>query len=87
MLDKYAYNGNLVQAHAFVRQKILSRQLLYSKLYIHQGHSKEELYQELQRINAFESLRDLPVKYMLPSQQKDLLWFQKDFLNLYGMQK
>lgn len=78
-LDKYAYNGNLFQAHAFVRQKILSRQLLYSKLYIQQGHSKEELYQELQRINAFESLRDLPVKYMLPSQQKDLLLFQKDF--------
>ena len=42
-------------------------------------NSKEELYQELQRINAFESLRELPVKYMISSQQKDLLLFQKDF--------
>lgn len=71
--------GNWLQARAYVQQKTVSRQLLYAKLYVQQGHSRDELYQELQRLGIFEKLKELPVPYMIPGQRKELILFQKDF--------
>lgn len=78
-LQKHGSGGNILQAQAYVQQKILSRLLLYAKLYIQQGHSKRELYAELQRLDAWERLRTLPVNQMIPAQRQELVLFQNDF--------
>lgn len=75
-LEEYGSMGRLDQAKAFVRQKIVSRQLLYAKLYVQQGHNLRELNRELERIGALETLRNLPVEYMIPSQREELVIFQ-----------
>lgn len=77
-LEEYGSMGRLDQAKAFVRQKIVSRQLLYAKLYVQQGHSLKQMLGELERIDALETLRNLPVEYMIPSQREELVMFQKD---------
>lgn len=77
-LEEYGHDGNIVQAYAFVKQKILSRLLLYAKLYIQQGHNKEELLWELQSHKEFGALMNLPVDYMIPSQRDELILFQKN---------
>ena len=71
-LELYGAGGNISQAKAFVRQKILSRQLLYAKLYVCQGHGAKALLAELERIGAWESLKALPMNEMIPSQRADL---------------
>ena len=76
-LQQYGSNGNLVQAEAYVSQKIVSRQLLYAKLYVQQGHGKAALLQELERIGALEKLKKLPIEEMIPAQRKDLELFQE----------
>ena len=77
-LEEYGSMGRLDQAKAYVRQKIVSRQLLYAKLYVQQGHSLKQMLGELERIDALETLRNLPVEYMIPSQREELVMFQKD---------
>ena len=59
--------GNRQQAESYVRQKILSRMLLYAKLYVQQGHGKRDLLYELERIKALEPLKNISVGYMIPS--------------------
>ena len=54
-----------------------SRQLLYAKLYIQQGHTLQEMMSELQRIKALETLKYLPMKDMIPSQRDELRLFQQ----------
>lgn len=76
-LEQYGTGGNLAQAKAFVQQKIISRQLLYAKLYIQQGHTLQEMMSELQRIKALETLKNLPMKDMIPSQRDELRLFQQ----------
>ena len=70
--------GNRQQAESYVRQKILSRMLLYAKLYVQQGHGKRDLLYELERIKALEPLKNISVGYMIPSQRKELAMFQDD---------
>lgn len=69
--------GNRQQAENYVWQKILSRMLLYAKLYVQQGHGKKDLLSELERIEALEPLKNIPVGYMIPSQRKELVMFQE----------
>lgn len=69
--------GRLDQAKTFVRQKIVSRQFLYAKLYVQQGHNLRELNRELERIGALEILKQLPLRNMIPSQKKELAMFQE----------
>mgnify|MGYP005770909825 FL=1 len=69
--------GNRQQAESYVRQKILSRMLLYAKLYVQQGHGKRDLLYELERIKALEPLKNISVGYMIPSQRKELIMFQE----------
>lgn len=76
-LCQYGSSGNLAQAEAYVRQKIVSRQLLYAKLYVQQGHGKADLLQELERIGALEKLNKLPVNEMIPAQRKELELFRE----------
>lgn len=76
-LRQYGGSGNQVQAEAYVRQKIVSRQLLYAKLYVQQGHGKADLLQELERIGALEKLNKLPVNEMIPAQRKELELFRE----------
>lgn len=77
-LELYGAGGNISQAKAFVRQKILSRQLLYAKLYVCQGHGAKALRAELERIGAWESLKALSVNEMIPSQRAELELLQTD---------
>lgn len=77
-LEQHGDGGNIEQAKAFVRQKIVSRQLLYAKLYVQQGHNFKEMNEELERIDALETLRSLPEKAMIPSQKEELVLFQKN---------
>ena len=76
-LEQYGAGGDVEQAKAFVRQKIVSRQLLYAKLYVQQGHGARELERELERIGALETLRVLPAGYMIPAQRSELALFQE----------
>lgn len=76
-LEEFGSMGRLDQAKAFVRQKIVSRQLLYAKLYVQQGHNLRELNRELERIGALEILKQLPLRNMIPSQKKELAMFQE----------
>ena len=76
-LEEFESMGRLDQAKAFVRQKIVSRQLLYAKLYVQQGHNLRELNRELERIGALEILKQLPLRNMIPSQKKELAMFQE----------
>lgn len=69
--------GNRQQAENYVWQKILSRMLLYAKLYVQQGHGKKDLLSELERIEALEPLKNISVGYMIPSQRKELAMFQQ----------
>ena len=78
-LQRHGGGGNILQTQAYVQQKILSRLLLYAKLYIQQGHSKRELYDELQRLDAWERLNTLPINQMIPAQRQELALFQSDF--------
>lgn len=57
-LEEYGSKGRLDQAKAFVRQKFASRQLLYAKLYVQQGHNLRKLDGELERISALETLQN-----------------------------
>lgn len=77
-LEEFGHDGNIAQAYAFVKQKILSRLLLYAKLYIQQGHNKEELLGELQSHEEFSTLMNLPIEYMIPNQRDELTLFQKN---------
>lgn len=77
-LEEYGAGGNAEQAKAFVRQKIVSRQLLYAKRYVQQGHGLTELLREMERIGALETLRKLPVEMMIVAQRKELALFQED---------
>lgn len=77
-LDEFGHDGNMAQAYAFIKQKLLSRLLLYAKLYIQQGHNKEELLRELQSHKEFSMLMNLPIEYMIPSQRDELTLFQKN---------
>lgn len=77
-LEQYGMSGNVEQAKAFVRQKIVSRQLLYAKLYVQQGHNTEELEQEMNRIGAMETLKALPAGYMISAQRAELAVLQED---------
>ena len=61
-LQQYGDAGNMVQAEAYIRQKIVSRQLLYAKLYVQQGHGEADLLQELDRIGALEELKNCQQK-------------------------
>ena len=76
-LERYGAGGNLEQAKAFVRQKIVSRQLLYAKLYAGAGHDAGGLEREMERIGALETLRALPAGYMIPAQRAELALFQE----------
>ena len=76
-LQQYGGAGNMVQAEAYIRQKIVSRQLLYAKLYVQQGHGEADLLQELDRIGALEELKKLPAEEMIPAQRKELKLFQE----------
>ena len=76
-LNGYKDDENILQTRIFVQTKILSRLLLYSKLFVQQGHNKKELYNELCRLNAWDKLKTMPVDLMIPGQKKDLLRFQK----------
>ena len=76
-LEKHGAGGNVEQAKAFVRQKIVSRQLLYAKLYVQQGHGVKELEREMERIGALETLKMLPAGYMIPTQRAELALFQE----------
>ena len=71
-LELYGTGGNIRQAKEFVRQKIISRQLLYAKLYAGQSHGAKGLRQELERIGAWAPLKSLPVNAMIPSQRAEL---------------
>lgn len=73
-MEEFESMGRLDQAKAFVRQKIVSRQLLYAKLYVQQGHNLRELNRELERIGALEILKQLPLRNMIPSQKKERKW-------------
>lgn len=76
-LERYGAGGNLEQAKAFIRQKIVSRQLLYAKLYAGAGHDAGGLEREMERIGALETLRALPAGYMIPAQRAELALFQE----------
>ena len=76
-LERYGAGGNLEQAKAFVRQKIVSRQLLYAKLYAGAGHEAGGLECEMERIGALETLRALPAGWMIPAQRAELALFQE----------
>lgn len=77
-LEEYGAGGNAEQAKAFVRQKIVSRQLLYAKRYVQQGHGLTELLREMERIGALEALQKLPVERMIVAQRQELALFQKE---------
>lgn len=76
-LEEFGSMGRLDQAKTFVRQKIVSRQFLYAKLYVQQGHNLRKLNRELERIGALEILKQLPLRNMIPSQKKELAMFQE----------
>lgn len=76
-LQQYDGAGNMVQAEAYIRQKIASRQLLYAKLDVQQGNGEADLLQELDRIGALEELKKLTAEEMIPAQRKELKLFQE----------
>lgn len=76
--EQYGSMGNIEQAKAVVRQKIVSRQLLYAKLYVQQGHSLKEMLGELEHIGALETLKSLPAGYMIPSQREEFEMFKEN---------
>ena len=86
-LEQYGAGGNVDQAKAFVHQKIVSRQLLYAKRYVQQGHNTQEMLRELERIGAREVLATLPVGYMIPAQREELVMFQKDLKKFFWYAK
>lgn len=86
-LEKYGSIGREDQAKAFVRQKIVSRQLLYAKLYVQQGHSLKEMLDELKRIEALDTLKNLPIEFMIPSQRRELLLFQNNLKHFFTYAK
>lgn len=75
---KHGRKEHIQQLMHYVDTKISARMPLYAKLFVQMGHKKEEMIEELKRVNGYEMLLSVSSQQVMPYQVKELSMFQTD---------
>lgn len=76
--QQHGQKEHLPQIMQYIDAKISARTLLYAKLYVQSGHSKEEMVEELKRIEGYDMLMKATAEQVMPYQKEELYMFQSE---------